>query len=89
MRPSWRAATCSSARQLESQTIGLLEILDEREAMVIRLRFGIGGNPQRTLEEIGARLSVSRERARQLERDALKKLRAAANDRDLGLLLSA
>jgi RNA polymerase primary sigma factor len=84
-----RADEQVAARELQSQTIGLLEILDEREAMVIRLRFGIGGNPQRTLEEIGAKLSVSRERARQLERDALKKLRAAANDRDLGLLLSA
>jgi RNA polymerase primary sigma factor len=84
-----RADEQVAARELESQTIDLLQILDEREAMVIRLRFGIGGNPQRTLEEIGAKLAVSRERARQLERDALKKLRAAANDRDLGLLLSA
>jgi RNA polymerase primary sigma factor len=78
-----------AARELRTQTNGLLAILDEREAMVIRLRFGIGGVPQNTLEEIGTKLSVSRERARQLERDALKKLRAAASDRDLGLLLSA
>jgi RNA polymerase primary sigma factor len=86
---SERADDQVAARELRTQTNELLQILDEREALVIRLRFGIGGNPQRTLEEIGARLSVSRERARQLERDALKKLRAAANDRELGLLLSA
>ena len=67
----------------------LLRILDEREATVIRLRFGIGGVPQRTLEEIGEKLSVSRERARQLERDALKKLRAASHDRRLVVLLRA
>lgn len=84
-----RADEQVAARELETHTTNLLQVLDEREALVIRLRFGIGGYPQRTLEEIGARLSVSRERARQLERDALKKLRAAADDRDLDVLLSA
>ena len=54
----------------------LLATLSEREAEVLRLRFGVGGRALGTLEEIGARLSVSRERARQLERDALRKLRA-------------
>ncbi len=76
-------------RELETETTELLEVLDEREATVIRLRFGIGGAPQRTLEEIGASLSVSRERARQLERDALKKLRAASEERRLASLVRA
>lgn len=76
-------------RELETETTELLEVLDEREATVIRLRFGIGGAPQRTLEEIGAKLEVSRERARQLERDALKKLRAASEERRLAGLIRA
>jgi RNA polymerase primary sigma factor len=64
-------------------TKALLSELPEREAEVIRLRFGLGGGAQRTLEEIGARLSLSRERARQLERDALRKLRVAGEKRRL------
>jgi RNA polymerase primary sigma factor len=69
--------------ELHVETKALLSELPEREAEIIRLRFGLGGGAQRTLEEIGARLSLSRERARQLERDALKKLRAAGEKRRL------
>jgi RNA polymerase primary sigma factor len=67
--------------ELRVETKALLSELPEREAEIIRLRFGLGGGTQRTLEEIGARLSLSRERARQLERDALKKLRIASEKR--------
>lgn len=67
--------------QLKVETKALLSELPAREAEIIRLRFGIGGGVQRTLEEIGARMSLSRERARQLERDALKKLRVASEKR--------
>ena len=69
--------------QLRIDTSALLSELPEREAEIIRLRFGLGGGTQRTLEEIGVRLSLSRERARQLERDALKKLRVASEKRRL------
>ena len=69
--------------ELRVDTSALLAELPEREAEIIRLRFGLGGGVQRTLEEIGARLSLSRERARQLERDALRKLRAASEKRRL------
>jgi RNA polymerase primary sigma factor len=69
--------------ELRVETKALLSELPEREAEIIRLRFGIGGGTQRTLEEIGARMSLSRERARQLERDALKKLRIASEKRSL------
>ena len=69
--------------QLRIDTSALLSELPEREAEIIRLRFGLGGGAQRTLEEIGVRLSLSRERARQLERDALKKLRVASEKRRL------
>lgn len=69
--------------ELRVETKALLSELPEREAEIIRLRFGLGGGAQRTLEEIGARMSLSRERARQLERDALKKLRVASEKRRL------
>ena len=74
--------------ELRIETKALLSELPEREAEIIRLRFGIGGGVQRTLEEIGARMSLSRERARQLEREALKKLRVAGEKRRLRVHLA-
>ncbi|MDB5307125.1 MAG: polymerase subunit sigma [Gemmataceae bacterium] len=55
--------------------VGLLDRLGKREAMVLRLRFGLGGGDPATLREVGDRLGVTRERARQIERDALASLR--------------
>jgi RNA polymerase primary sigma factor len=77
-----------SQGELRVQTSALLAELPEREAEIIRLRFGLGDGPQRTLEEIGARLSLSRERARQLEREALRKLRVAGEKRQLRMHLA-
>jgi RNA polymerase primary sigma factor len=51
-----------------------LALLDEREHTVIALRFGLDGSEPKTLEEIGRRLGFSRERARQLESKALRRL---------------
>ena len=53
--------------------------LNEREREVLRLRYGLGLDRELTLEEIGRRLSVTRERVRQIESRALAKLRAARN----------
>jgi RNA polymerase primary sigma factor len=53
----------------------LLSRLDPREAHVLRMRFGIGEGCERTLEEVGQDLDVSRERIRQIETAALRKLR--------------
>ncbi len=50
--------------------------LDERELHIIRNRFGLHGGSEMTLEEIGRGLNLSRERVRQLEREAKDKLRA-------------
>ncbi len=50
--------------------------LDERELHIIRNRFGILGGKELTLEEIGKSLNLSRERVRQLEREAKQKLRS-------------
>ena len=49
--------------------------LSEREASVLRQRFGLGGSDPATLREVGERLGYTRERVRQIERDALAKLR--------------
>jgi RNA polymerase primary sigma factor len=49
--------------------------LDERELHIIRNRFGLLGGQEQTLEEIGKRMNLSRERVRQLEREAKHKLR--------------
>jgi RNA polymerase sigma factor (sigma-70 family) len=51
--------------------------LNEREREVLRLRYGLGTEREMTLEEIGRRLSVTRERVRQIEQAAVRKMRAA------------
>ena len=61
--------------QMRSQLHRLLGFLTPREEQVIRLRFGIGNGKSRTLEEVGKLLNVTRERIRQIEVLALKKLR--------------
>ena len=60
---------------LEERIIDLLETLTDREKKVIRLRFGIGDGCPRTLEEVGSEFDVTRERIRQIEATALRKLR--------------
>ena len=53
----------------------VLSTLTDREEKIIRLRFGIGEKAEYTLEEIGKRFNVSRERIRQIEKKALNRLR--------------
>ena len=57
-------------RQLKSRLDGILDTLEMRERQVIALRYGLGDDEPLTLREIGDRISVSRERVRQIERDA-------------------
>jgi len=59
----------------ETQVSELLNELDQKEALVIRMRFGLNGNEPKTLKQIGEMLSLSRERIRQIENIALQKLR--------------
>ncbi len=56
---------------------GMINALDQREAEIIRLRFGLDGRDELTLEEVGQRFHVTRERIRQLEYLALSKMRRA------------
>ena len=60
-----------------------MEPLGDREKEVLRLRYGLGTDREYTLEEIGRRLSVTRERVRQIEARALQKLRAARQREEL------
>lgn len=56
------------------QVLALLDQLEAREAEVLRLRFGLNGDNPKTLTEIGQQLNLTRERVRQIEKEALRKL---------------
>jgi RNA polymerase primary sigma factor len=71
-------------KELES----MLDVLDEREKEIIKMRYGLNGEEPKTLEEVGEKLGISRERVRQLEQRALKKLKAVALKKHLKDFLS-
>jgi RNA polymerase primary sigma factor len=68
---------------LSNEVSRALAPLSDREREVLRLRYGLGTDREYTLEEIGRRLSVTRERVRQIESRALQKVRAAKNGQAL------
>jgi RNA polymerase primary sigma factor len=61
-------------KNLEEQVHTMLQILSPREERILRLRFGLGGTTPQTLEAVGQLFGVSRERIRQIEAQALRKL---------------
>jgi len=68
---------------LQESMNSVLHTLSRREERIIRLRFGIGDGCPRTLEEVGSVFNITRERVRQIESKALKKLRHPSKSRDL------
>jgi RNA polymerase primary sigma factor len=78
----------SIAANLRAATTDLLAVLTPREERILRLRFGIGMKSPQTLEEVGKQFSVTRERIRQLEASALRKLAQPRNSRRLQSFLN-
>jgi len=70
-------------RELREKVESTLRVLNSREEEIIRLRFGIGRDMPYTLEEIGRVMGLSRERVRQIEATALRKIQSAHECRDL------
>ena len=77
----------ASIRGLKDATDEILASLTAREAKVLRMRFGIGMNSDHTLEEVGQQFSVTRERIRQIEAKALRKLKHPTRARKLKTFL--
>jgi RNA polymerase nonessential primary-like sigma factor len=79
--PVEREEASSALSPLESERLGLwLSRLTERQYEVMRRRFGLGGAPVQSLAEIGRDLGITRERARQIQEEAMKKLRKVSQD---------
>ena len=72
---------------LKEQTDAVLKTLTPREEKVIKMRFGVGDGSEHTLEEVGQSFAVTRERIRQIEAKALRKLRHPSRSRKLKAFL--
>ena len=71
----WYIFNAAIQENLKETTTRVLASLTPREERVLRMRFGIGMNTDHTLEEVGKQFDVTRERIRQIEAKALRKLR--------------
>ncbi|MCI5897495.1 MAG: RNA polymerase sigma factor RpoD [Anaerovoracaceae bacterium] len=76
-------ADAAAFSMLKEQLIEVLDTLTEREQKVLRLRFGLDDGRARTLEEVGKKFDVTRERIRQIEAKALRKLRHPSRSKKL------
>jgi len=80
-------------QDLQRQLKGALHVLDDREKKIVLQRFGLDGSQPKTLEQLGGVIGLTRERIRQLQTQALSKLRRALNKEsrliDLGLAIAA
>ena len=72
---------------LKEQTAHVLRTLTPREERVIKMRFGLEDGSEHTLEEVGQSFAVTRERIRQIEAKALRKLRHPSRSRKLKAFL--
>jgi len=75
-------------KNLANQLDLLLEVLDERESQIIDARFGLSGKTPMTLEEVGSKFGVTRERIRQLQNIALEKMRKKLRKREKPMVFS-
>ena len=76
-------AEAAAFSMLKEQLVGVLGTLTEREQKVLKLRFGLEDGRARTLEEVGKKFDVTRERIRQIEAKALRKLRHPTRSKKL------
>jgi RNA polymerase primary sigma factor len=72
---------------LKEQTAQVLRTLTLREEKIVKMRFGLEDGSEHTLEEVGLEFAVTRERIRQIEAKALRKLRQPSRCRELRLFL--
>jgi len=70
-------------KELEKGVENWLEGISEREKKVLEMRFGIGGGKEYTLEEVGNEINVGRERVRQIEAKAMRKLRRPSRRKEI------
>jgi len=70
------------ANDITHEMLKLLGVLDERERTILKMRYGLDGGEAMTLEEVGERFKVTRERIRQLQNIGLRKLRRAIDRKD-------
>jgi RNA polymerase primary sigma factor len=78
--PSPHDAICNEEEI--TKALKSLEKIDEREAQVLKLRFGLTGNQPLTLKQIGKKLKLTRERIRQIQRSALANLQELMTEQD-------
>ena len=76
-------AEVAAQNLLREQLIAVIDTLTPREQKVIRLRYGLDDSHSRTLEEVGKEFNVTRERIRQIEAKALRKLRNPTRSKKL------
>ena len=76
-------AEAASRNLLRESLQDLLSVLSDRERDILELRFGLRDGREQTLDEVSTRLGVTRERIRQIEAKALRKLRQPTRNREL------
>lgn len=69
---------------MTKEMLKLLDVLDKRERLILTMRYGLDGSRALTLEEVGEKFNVTRERIRQLQNIGLRKLRRAIDKKDSG-----
>jgi RNA polymerase sigma factor (sigma-70 family) len=75
----------STLKRMQEAIKGMLDRLDDRERLIITSRFGLGGAAERTLEQLGRELGITKERVRQIESRGVDKLRKIAGEQKLEL----